>query len=57
MNALSMLSEYTDMLTKYTEFYTEMSQLNTSNLPPADLAYYIEVTARIEKKLLEVVDY
>lgn len=57
MNALSMLNEYTDMLTKYTEFYTEMSQLNTSDLPPADLAYYIEVTARIEKKLLEVVDY
>ena len=34
-----------------------MENMDESEMNSAELAYYLEVTARIEKKLLEVANY
>lgn len=51
---LELLSEMTDLLTEETKMLEEMENMDQSEMNNAELAYYIEVTARIEKKLLEV---
>ena len=51
---LELLSEMTDLLTGETAMLEEMENMDQSEMNNAELAYYIEVTARIEKKLLEV---
>lgn len=51
---LELLSEMTDLLTEETEMLEQMENMDESEMNTAELAYYIEVTARIEKKLLEV---
>ncbi len=50
----SMLGDYTEIMKKYTDFATKISNLDTSNMSPADYAYYMEVTTRIYKKLAEI---
>ena len=51
---LELLSEMTDLLTEETTMLEQMENMDQSEMNSAELAYYIEVTARIEKKLLEV---
>ena len=51
---LELLSEMTDLLSEETVMLEEMENMDQSEMNSAELAYYIEVTARIEKKLLEV---
>lgn len=51
---MSMYSDYMKFLSKYTEMMSSMEKLGDENLNTAEMQYYIEVTARIEKKLLEV---
>lgn len=51
---LELLSEMTDLLTEETAMLEELENMDQSEMNAAELAYYIEVTARIEKKLLEV---
>lgn len=51
---LSMLSEYTELMTQYTEFAETMTAYNGDNLSVADYAYYIEVMGRVSQKLLEL---
>ena len=51
---LELLSEMTDLLTEETTMLEEMENMDQSEMNIAELAYYLEVTARIEKKLLEV---
>lgn len=51
---LELLSEMTDLLSEETVMLEEMENMDQSEMNAAELAYYIEVTARIEKKLLEV---
>ena len=51
---LELLSEMTDLLTEETTMLEQMENMDQSEMNNAELAYYIEVTARIEKKLLEV---
>ena len=51
---LELLSEMTDLLTEETAMLEEMENMDQSEMNAAELAYYLEVTARIEKKLLEV---
>ena len=51
---LELLSEMTDLMTEETTMLEEMENMDQSEMNNAELAYYIEVTARIEKKLLEV---
>ena len=51
---LELLSEMTDLLTEETKMLEELENMDQSEMNNAELAYYIDVTARIEKKLLEV---
>ena len=50
---LELLSEMTDLLTEETTMLEQMENMDQSEMNTAELAYYLEVTARIEKKLLE----
>ena len=50
---LELLSEMTDLLTEETKMLEELENMDQSEMNTAELAYYIDVTARIEKKLLE----
>ena len=50
---LELMSEVTDLLTEETEMLEQMDNMDQSEMNTAELAYYLEVTARIEKKLLE----
>ena len=51
---MELLSEMTDLLTEETEMLEKMENMDQSEMNTAELAYYLEVTARIEKKRLEV---
>jgi len=51
---LELLSEMTDLLSEETVMLEEMENMDQNEMNAAELAYYLEVTARIEKKLLEV---
>ncbi len=51
---VSMMSDYYSILTRYTEFSEKMDAFDESELTNAELAYYIEVTSRVSKKLLTV---
>lgn len=50
---LTLLAKYTDIMQRYTDFMSKYNALDEDEMSDADLAYYIDVTARIEKKLLE----
>ncbi|MCD7892301.1 MAG: hypothetical protein LUG60_01240 [Erysipelotrichaceae bacterium] len=52
-DALSMLSDYSSYLTKYSETMEKMDAWEDDDLTDEELAYYVEVTARITKKLSE----
>ena len=52
--ALDMLADYTEMLAEYAEFAAELEEWDTDEMSTADLAYYLEVTARIEERLAEL---
>ena len=54
---LGLLSEMTDLITEESAMLDQMESMDESEMNNAELAYYLEVTARIEKKLLEVADY
>lgn len=51
---LELLSEMTDLLTKEATMLEEMENMDQADMNAAELAYYLEVTARIEKKLFAV---
>ena len=51
---LELLSEMTDLLSEEAEMLEQMEKMDQSEMNTAELAYYLQVTARIEKKLLEV---
>lgn len=50
----SMLADYTDMMKQYADTMAKFEAIDESTLSDADLAYYIEVNARIQQKLLTV---
>ncbi len=54
---IELLSEMSSLITEETTMLEQMENMDESEMNTAELAYYIEVTARIEKKLLEVADY
>lgn len=56
MAALTWLSEYTSWLNRYAETMDKLNDIDEDSLSVADYAYYIDVMARINKKLLEVAD-
>ena len=51
---VAMMSEYYGVLARYTEFAEAMEDFDESELTNAELAYYIEVTGRVSRKLLAV---
>ena len=53
-DTLGMMEEYTEYMKTYAETMEKLGKIDTDKLSAADYAYYVEVTARIQKKLLEV---
>ena len=51
---LSLLGEYSDMMTKYTDFATKVEKYDTNTMSTEDAAYYLEVTGRCTQKMLEI---
>ena len=49
----SLLQDYTNYMAKYSDFMQKVNKLDTSKMSAADSAYYLEVTTRVSKKLLE----
>ena len=49
-----MLADYTKMMKQYAEFAEKADQYEEGELSTADLAYYLEVSNRINQKLLEI---
>ena len=56
-NNTAMLLKYASMMMQYTETMEKLDAIDESKLSPADDAYYIEVMARIEVKLLQASQY
>lgn len=51
---MSLLEDYADYMTKYTSCMADFQKWGSADLNTAETAYYIEVQARVSKKLLEV---
>lgn len=50
----SMLDDYTKTLKEYSEAMDELNAIDTNSLSTADMEYYLDVTNRVSKRLLEV---
>ena len=50
---MALLLEYTDYLNKYSEAMNKLSKLDSTDFNDEELKYYIEVTNRVNEKLLE----
>lgn len=53
-NVMSMMNDYMAMLQKYEDYMTKLDKYDAGSMSSADLEYYMEVTARVEKKLLSI---
>ncbi len=51
---LSILNDYTQYMGKYSEMVEALAKLGEEEMNSAELAYYLDVQTRINKKLLEV---
>lgn len=51
---VSMMSDLADYMTKYAEMMEKLNAIDSKSLSDADAAYYVEVSARVMKKLAEV---
>ena len=49
-----LLAEYTEYVSKLADYTQKLDEIDEDSLSDADLAYYLEVQNRINKKLLEV---
>lgn len=49
------LAEYAEFMAQYSETMSKLEDIDEDSLSPADEAYYLEVMARINKRLAEVV--
>ncbi len=54
---LGLMTEMTELLSEETTMLEQLENMDESEMNSAELAYYLEVTARIQGKLLEVADY
>ena len=50
----SMMTDYADYMSKYSDMMGKLDSIDTDSLSADDYAYYVEVNARITKKLAEV---
>lgn len=53
-NDLSLLEDYTEYMEQYSETMEKISELENEDMNDAELKYYIEVTNRIEEKMLDI---
>lgn len=53
-NALGMLADYSKFMTKYAETLSAMEALGEGEMSKEETAYYLEVTTRINQKLISV---
>ena len=53
---LSILADYADYMKKYAEFVEDFEKWDDEEMNTAETAYYIDVQARVSKKLLEVAE-
>lgn len=51
---LQLLTKYADFMSKYSDYMQKLDELKTEDMSTEESAYFIDVTARIEKRLLEV---
>lgn len=56
LSDLGVLTRYTEFMTKYTQYLEELDEIDEEELSDKELAYYLEVNLRIQKKLLEAMD-
>lgn len=54
MNALNMLSQYTEIMEKYVDFADKIDQYNSKEMSKEDEKYYIEVTTRCTQKMIDL---
>ena len=53
-NVVSMLDEYTDIMKRMEDFEKKINAYESEDLSAADMDYYLDVTTRCTKKMLEV---
>ena len=51
-NIINMMGDYSEMMTKMASWSEKIDAIDADSLSPADNAYYLLVTMRIEKKLI-----
>ena len=51
---LTLLADYASYMTRYEEMMNKLDAIEEDDLTTAELAYYIEVTSRIQQKLLTI---
>ena len=51
---LTLLADYASYITRYEEMMNKLDAIEEDDLTTAELAYYIEVTSRIQQKLLTI---
>lgn len=54
-NPMELMADYLKYLAEYSETLEKMEDVDQSELSDEELKYYIDVTARIEKKLIDAV--
>ena len=53
-NTEELLAEYSKMMKQYAKFVEEADPYKEDEMSTADLSYYLDVTNRINQKLLEI---
>lgn len=53
-DVVGMLTDYADIMRRYGEWVEKIDAVDQTTLSTADAAYYLEVTARVTQKLLEI---
>ena len=54
MNAVSMLTEYSEIMGKYADFAEKVDQYDSKEMSTEDAKYYLEVTTRCTQKMLDI---
>ena len=52
-SSVTALVKYTSLMSKYADFAEKIDGYDESNLTTEDYKYYIDVLARVEKKLID----
>ena len=53
-NAVSMLTEYSEIMGKYADFAEKVDQYDSKEMSTEDAKYYLEVTTRCTQKMLDI---